>query len=88
LADDGVYANFFSAFNTDGAYTFELVATVSNGFLFAGEGLFAFPDLGFIPPEGPSNVPAPMFTRTAGFSITVLGVPITPEDPNLPPFRP
>ena len=75
-ANDGVYSNFFSAFNEDGTYKFEIVATVSNGFLFTGEGLFAFLELGFIPPQGASNVPAPTFTRTAGFSVTVSGAPL------------
>ena len=75
FAEDGVYSNFFSDFNEDGTYSFELVATTSSGFLFAGEGLFAFLDLGFIPPEGASNVPAPTFVRIAGFAVTVSGVP-------------
>jgi hypothetical protein len=77
-ANDGMYSNFFSRFNEDGAYSFELVLTTSGGFLFSGEGLFAFPDLGFIPPTGASTVPAPTFTRTDGFSVVVSGVPPPP----------
>lgn len=74
--DDGVYSTFFSDFKGSGTYSFEIVVTTPNGFLFTGEGLFAFLDLGFIPPAGASNVPAPTFTRTAGFAVTVSGVPI------------
>jgi uncharacterized repeat protein (TIGR01451 family) len=53
-----------------------LTATTSGGFLFTGEGIDAFPDLGFIPPSGASETPAPVFTRTSGFSIDVSGVPL------------
>lgn len=80
FANDGVYANFFSSYNLNGVYAFELIATNSEGFLYTGEELFAFPELGIIPPEGASSVPAPVFTRTTGFSVIVSNVP-----PNVAP---
>ncbi len=76
-ADDGVYSNFFSQYNEDGAYEFEISASTENGFLYTGEGLFGFLDLGEIPPEGASNTPAPVFVRKAGFSVVVSNVPAT-----------
>ena len=85
--DDGVYGAFFNSYSGDGGYTFEIVASTVDGVakqagarLFSGEGLFVFPLIGFIPPEGPSSTPAPSFERTETFGVNVLGVPA-----NLPP---
>lgn len=77
--DDGVYATLFSDFNESGTYSFDLTATADNGFLFPGEALFAFPDLGVIPLLEPPTTPAPTFSRQTGFSVVVAGVVAGPD---------
>lgn len=74
-ADDGVYSNLFNNYNEDGTYTFRLAASTNSGTLFAGEGLFTFPTLGFILLDPDSGVPAPTFNRTTEFSVIISGVP-------------
>lgn len=79
VADDGVYTALFSDFNESGTYSFDISATAENGFLFPGETLFAYPDLGFVPPVEPPTTPAPVFSRRTGFSVVVNGVVAGPD---------
>lgn len=76
-----VYSNFFSGYNEDGTYTFQLTASTQSGTLFAGEGLFTFLTLGFISLDSDSGVPAPTFTRSTDFSVIVSGVPEVINNP-------
>jgi len=69
FADDGRYSNFFSGFNEDGSYTFELVAENTGDGTIVNGGERLHPD-DVIPPATVS-----LFTRWASTTVLVSGVP-------------
>ena len=69
FADDGRYSNFFSSYNEDGAYTFELVVENRGDGAIVNGGERLHPD-DVIPP-----VTVPLFKRWASATTLVSGVP-------------
>jgi hypothetical protein len=72
FADDGLYSNFFSDFNEDGSYSFELIVrNTDGGIIDGGEPLR--PDSLGGPEVDPPPTPGP-FRRWANTTVVVSGV--------------